>query len=1145
MKNTSTVHYSNRLETLYCKLKDSLFSSALPFTKRLIIVPSPLMKSWLMRQLAEDTDLNIAMGLEVVQIDKAIEKLNQLFNSSSHLSSTRFSAQELSLLIEAEIRDLSEAYQFESAEMKQIWDPLLRYLKIQPNQKFSKKTQKRLVNLALKIGRYFEAYGIYGHAVCDHWEIQAELGWQEELWKRIVLHREWKYTSKTLLENFNLSECKNWQIDFFAMSFFPKIYLSYFEKISLNVPINFYHLSPCQHFWSDIKSDRESAHFQRMLSKKGVRVEQQIELEEYLRERNPILANFGRLGREMAEGYESASMNSSDCYSLPESIFHHPVYEALIGPELLMEVSHREVSLLDALQSDLLFMHRPKKPNQIYFSAYDQSLSFHAAPSKKREVEILYHQLLRLIEKHQQLNDPIAPSDIVVMAPDMAQYAPYIKAVFDRSDSQLDYQIYDLKASSQSSITSAFKLLIDLNDSRWEISKVIELFELPDFQRALSIRPEEVSDWKKWIVKSGILWGESVKHRNEILLRDGCRNEAYDSTSYGTWEYGLDNLIQTTMMTSHSVGEDSENFDSSKSESLGKLLLLVRSLRNDLQVLSEKVEMSLSDWAAYLNCLIETYLGANLGEEEAGLKECTAALHQAGQKIPEAHFSWISIKQRIEKLLDQKSYCYREARLNTVRFCSLLPMRAIPAKIIALIGMDDESFPRQTEQSSLNLLQKDKRSDYQPSVTDFDRYLFLEAILSARTYLMFSYVQKKQELQPSVVIAELLSYLDEAYTIAGRPASDFCCYSHPSDGFNYKYFDGTSEMYKSYSANDYRLALAYYKSLKEPAHHFVPEFIHSLSPEAERSIELSSVIDLKHLLQAAKNPIQTYFKHAMDFRLPEEEELLPNEENFAINHLDLYIYRKESLHVPVQNLLLAKEKEGKLPPGLLKKAVTTGIQREINSLHTALEKQKIKSTFTIELHQLCKHPVQVSEQLWQFPAYELNDGNQQFVMIGRIENLTSEGLLEFGEKNLKSLYRRLPVILLLNCLARKHPDNASFKKNVIFYKDSSASSMSIDMEEPEPWLLKFIHYYQRIQTTISPLHADWISNIQKGNHHKNLQMADDSFSGSFDHHLSWIIDAKNAGSVNDEFFMKWKLEFESLIPAEFAFMLDVKSREKS
>ncbi|MGX8729175.1 MAG: family 43 glycosylhydrolase, partial [Lachnospiraceae bacterium] len=105
-----------------------------------------------------------------------------------------------------------------------------------------------------------------------------------------------------------------------------------------------------------------------------------------------------------------------------------------------------------------------------------------------------------------------------------------------------------------------------------------------------------------------------------------------------------------------------------------------------------------------------------------------------------------------------------EAFLNgKITFCSLLPMRGIPCKVIALLGMDEAKFPRQDEKLGFNLMRNANLiSGYSHSRSMEDRYTFLEAILAARDYLMVFYHGRDDKsldnLLPAAPVAELLDY---------------------------------------------------------------------------------------------------------------------------------------------------------------------------------------------------------------------------------------------------------------------------------------------------------------------------------------------------------------------------------------------------
>src|SRR5690606_21951044 len=98
----------------------------------------------------------------------------------------------------------------------------------------------------------------------------------------------------------------------------------------------------------------------------------------------------------------------------------------------------------------------------------------------------------------------------------------------------------------------------------------------------------------------------------------------------------------------------------------------------------------------------------------------------------EQTFPFSSIRRHLETALKEQRVCYRESHLNAIRFCSLLPMRALPAKVIVLLGLQEGAFPRREKVVNLDMLYGNSLADYCPSQIDFDRYLFLEALVSAR-----------------------------------------------------------------------------------------------------------------------------------------------------------------------------------------------------------------------------------------------------------------------------------------------------------------------------------------------------------------------------------------------------------------------------
>ena len=68
-----------------------------------------------------------------------------------------------------------------------------------------------------------------------------------------------------------------------------------------------------------------------------------------------------------------------------------------------------------------------------------------------------------------------------------------------------------------------------------------------------------------------------------------------------------------------------------------------------------------------------------------------------------------------------------------------MPMRSIPFHIVCLLGMNDGVYPRTVAPEGFDLMNGRARPGDR-SRRDDDRYLFLEALLSAQQKLYISYV---------------------------------------------------------------------------------------------------------------------------------------------------------------------------------------------------------------------------------------------------------------------------------------------------------------------------------------------------------------------------------------------------------------------
>lgn len=1184
MSKQFQVFFSNRTELLYERLKRALFSSTTtPFTRRLVIVPSQPMKAWLLLKMANDPELGIATGIEISYLDPSLKKLHRtLFPEliKEVEEQKRLSPLELALAIESEIRAILpqlNAAKLNLSECGQtsIWQPLIHYLKISaiPGEHLSQKTERRLAAISDKLALLFSQYGNCAGEMVSKWETELKVAenWQQQLWCN--LRSQWSYPYAEyahLLEPFseqlasNSTNRGNVQLHLFSMSYIPKLQHLLCLRFAECIPVHYYLLSPCQMFWSDVHSDYESRSIQAYWKQRGVSESQQEDLEEYLRDRNPLLANFGRLGREMALQIEESEAESHEDYVLLDATTGYSQYQELFSSDDLVLVDKGEpLTLLTAIQADLVLLRNPddlqKNQNdelvkipKIEFTGCDHSIQVHIASSKMREVQILYDAILGIIDLRNRVSSHVNqvqalyPNEIIVMAPDISIYAPFIKAVFGKRESVLEAQIFDLKVPAQSVFIQGFLHLLSLPFSRWDVSAILQLLDYPAFQRKHHFKLEEVRELQDWTKAAGVRWGTDHLQRNELLQRDHCSRGMVEDSQIGTWEHAFERLLLGLSMStgdSEMAGAELavmplECVDFTRAELLGKWICLLRSLKADLKALNDHSYKTLGAWSLYLRCLLETYfsIDSDSFEEKESHKILLAqidAFQQAFLKLKasDQKFAFFTIKRHLESALDQQSCSYHEQCLHAVRFCSMLPMRAIPAKVVALLGMEEGAFPKQESNRSLNLMQGNKLADYCPRQTDYDRFLFLEVLLSARSHIFMTYqgysARDGKEQPPSLLITELLAYLDRAFTVSGGKPSQHCLQRHPFHAFDKGYFElNKSQFLQSYSQSAFLAAQAYYQDGKILPHRFVPEF--KISPDLEdqrfcdnfcgENRPLSSksrevCIALKDLAGFARNPLKTYFNKTLGVYLEKaEDRIIKNEEDFHLSALQSFQLKKMALTQPVDLIIKLAEKQGDLPLGAFKWIAIDKLKAEVVALKNNLIDFEVnpQDIFEIEFSEHCRAPIQTSQGHWNVPALKIAYRDSiQIKITGKLSEVSPQGLIAHLKDDKIDAVKIWPQFLVLSCLIKNYQLPISAK--LLLIKTAKGKAKESFWSDPEELLRHYLDYYFLGLENLSPLIPEWVPSLlaeERGAFSEKMQSSlSNPFQPLYNDYMQWLTQA--------------------------------------
>lgn len=251
------------------------------------------------------------------------------------------------------------------------------------------------------------------------------------------------------------------------------------------------------------------------------------------------------------------------------------------------------------------------------------------------------------------------------------------------------------------------------------------------------------------------------------------------ATGQHTWRFGLTRMLLGYAMDS-SEGEWRSvlPYDESSgliAELVGNLASLLMQLNLWRRGLAQ--DRPLAEWLPVCRDLLNDFFLPD-SETEAALalieQQWQAVIDggvdaQYGETVPLS-----LLRDELSQRLDQQRISQRFLA-GPVNICTLMPMRSIPFKVVCLLGMNDGVYPRTLAPLGFDLMsQKPQRGDR--SRRDDDRYLFLEALMSAEQKLYISYIgrsiQDNSERYPSVLVQELADYIGQSHCLEGDEELD-------------------------------------------------------------------------------------------------------------------------------------------------------------------------------------------------------------------------------------------------------------------------------------------------------------------------------------------------------------------------------------
>lgn len=786
------------------------------------------------------------------------------------------------------------------------FEPLRRYLHGQPG---GDGDARRRLELSTSIAATFDQYAVYRPELVLDWDRGGAEGidrdedrWQPHLWRAVgdVLGREGHFAARARAF---LAEPGEGpvpglppRVHLFALSSLPPLFVDLLVALAARIEVTLYLPSPSEEYWADIRR------------RPGAREHEVIG--------NPLLASLSRVGRDLQRVLLDRAPEAAE----------HPFYvDPLDGVDEADEATLG--TRLTVLQRDVLRLrHRapqlggPRDGDAPPLALEDDSLTFSSAHSPTREVEVLRDRLLALFEA-----DPsLGARDVCVMTPDIERFAPSIEAVFgtsEREPGSIPFRIADRDPRRSNPVMEGLSALLALLRGRLEAGAVLDLLARPLVAARFGFTPEDPDALRALVEALAVAWGLDAAHRQAVGQPDFAE---------GSWRFGLDRLLLGHALPGgdrrlfHGVlpWDDMEGAAAAR---VGRLSQLVETLATARQ------EQEAPRPAAEQAAMLQTWLDRFFREDDASadaMRLTRAAITALGRSATEAGFNEALPLQVFAQQLEagQDAEGAPTGFLTRgVTFCALKPIRSIPFRVIALLGLDDGAFPRLDRGAGYDLIRRSPRAGDR-SVREDDRQLFLEAVLSAREHLHVSWCGQDtadgSKRPPSPVVSELLDVLRDSFTPPPVVVE------HPLQPWSRRAYDGEAPALHSF---DPRWSAAA-EALTRPRASLGP-FTPSLLP-AEAP---GPVVRLEELIRFFDNPARAWLQTVLGVHLPEPLPPLPDREPLELDALERWAMGDALLglvldDVPWETAVALVRARGHLPAGVPGAIDVEGVERGVTRL---------------------------------------------------------------------------------------------------------------------------------------------------------------------------------------------------------------------
>lgn len=798
--------------------------------------------------------------------------------------------------------------------------------------------RSRRASVVGHFGRLFASYSLNRPAMVRAWAdghdvdglgqpLSPGMAWQAELWRR--LHAKLCVPSpaeriatacERLRAEPTLTDLPQ-RLSIFGLTRLPASHLELLDALAAHRDVHLFVLHPSPELWETLATSAGSW--------RGTTSRTDDETIDAAR--NPLLASWGHDSRELQLVLDRGGEQDQ-----PPTT-HHPV-------------DHDDDTLLHRLQAQISANEAPPGPPATdeqdarpLLADEDRSVQVHSCHGRERQVEVLRDAIMHLLAE-----DPtLEPRDIIVMCPNVEDFAPLIHAVFGTgrletgedepgpgdgaegavaSLPDLRVRLADRSLRRTNPILDAVSEILELANSRLTASQLLDFANLDPVRRRFNFDDDDLSRILGWINDSHINWGLDREHRRDFQV----------PVEEGTWRCGLDRVLLGVAMSEDDARIFGKTLPLDDVESgaialAGRFAELVDRL--DAAFAGFSTPKPLAGWIEAITAAADSLIATPFGQEWERMEldrllgdiaaEAGVELGAAGDCAPTPDLNLAEMRSLLEPYLAGRP-TRANFRTGHISVCTLMPMRSVPHRVVCLLGLDHESFPRRGPRDGDDLLLLHPHiADRDPRTED--RQLLLDALMAATDRLLITYTGNNErtnvEVPPSVPVGELIDVIDATVRHpdpGGAPGR--VRIEHPLQPFDRRNFDPSRFPSAPEPWGFDRVNLAGARSLEaEPE----PRGLFLADPLPAKTEE---VLELESLIKFVEHPVRAFLKQRLGVEVRDFFEEVQDDLPIELDGLGKWSVGNGFLTsrlkgVDERDACLAEIRRGGIPPEQLGKSV--------------------------------------------------------------------------------------------------------------------------------------------------------------------------------------------------------------------------------